>query len=827
MNPLSRIFSLLLPAAIWSVALAAPENVTARRLAAELARAATMRLATDPLTINSIEAATLLTQEALALDDGNIELWQQAFNLALLSENDSLRDRAVANILRLDPAHEPARLIRLTTAIDRFQTVEQRLDAYERLLTDTNIRSIGSAVGSRMAVDAALLHQRLGNVDQFTRWLAKAIEWDSSNRAAAAIAAGFFSTNINDPAGQAELLLNLMLADPTDAGTHVELGQRLLENGAFTSGARMYRLGANALAKDGKEVLKTLVIDLALALWAGGRVDESLGVLHRRQTEMDLGYRLFVQSQQPELTLDQIKALPCPVDAELALADAVIRVSEALSKAARADATSADALAITQARESWAQRGIDALQGSIDVAREMATLPEDERQGFVYDPKQMASAYITMAWLALWTDTSVDKVESWLASAEDLQPIDPAAKERFRGWMLLRTNDADGAAAALAPLSANDVAAHLGLAHARLLQGRRADAAREFLAIVRQQPGSMIGIWSAARFKDIVGTAIPPTETAVKLESLVATLSTQFDRYVEDSSLAISLRIIPSKTTFDPFEPVTYTIELTNNSPIPLAIDRNGPLRPHLLMLCTVRSVQTTGTGDLRPFIIDLGRRLRLEPRQRLVIPIDLRENWPGAVIDSYALDGAIVRLRALLNFGLNNAGVAEPRLLGTEIEAPMIRIDGIRMGPNWIAEAAAQLASLAGEALLEHMAMMTHRVAARPAQPPPPEERDVLYNARLLLAERFARLNGLSQAWVLAVMHRGVGLAVEGLGPMHAIARKSEDRLVTISTLLFHSVGARDPVYEAAKRHQDPVVRRLAELFEADALLAEQNGSR
>ena len=94
---------------------------------------------------------------------------------------------------------------------------------------------------------------------------------------------------------------------------------------------------------------------------------------------------------------------------------------------------------------------------------------------------------------------------------------------------------------------------------------------------------------------------------------------------------------------------------------------------------------------------------------------------------------------------------------------------------------------------------------------------RKAIAEARVALAETFAKLDAASQAWLVIVMARGMGPAIEGIQPTLTIAKKSQDRLVQLTYLLAYTMGPNDPMLDAARRNEDPSLRRLAELMHAD----------
>lgn len=788
-----------------------PQLTVEQRLASEFARAAVMRLSAEPMTIDSLTVGVSMISEALSLDSDNVELWQTALNIALMAENDQLKARALERLNTLDLTHETARLMRLNASIDRFQTFEERSAAYERLLTDANLPRLGEPVASRLALDLALLHQRRGEIDAFSRWLTKAVTWDRANRSAAAIAAGFYRSQLDDPVAVAELLVNLMITDPTNVSAQIDLAQLLLEHGAFEGAERIYRLAIRSMTKDYRSPPHGLIVDHAVSLWARGHDDFALESLEKRTREIEYDYRTFMQRQKPELTYDELMAMH-RYDQSVATVMAVISVSrgDRVASAAVTIAMNACATAIE------------------DVKSDLANTPPDNTQRLEQLRAALAQRQLESAWTALWLGGPLDQIQQWLDAAAEYQPLSPEASARFAGWLAFRHGQFEDAEQQLAPLSSQDPTAKLGLAHVLHAQGRAADAAREFFDVARTQPGSVIGVWAAARLKELTGQAPAPSDQAKAMNRLIASINVQLDRAVEDPTQAIGMRLTLPKDTFNPYEPLIMTLQLTNNSMYPLGFDRNGPIRPQILVVPSVRSAHVERSGELRTFMIDAGRVLRLNPKETVTIKIDLRNYWPGEAINGLAVNGALLKLRTFINFAINPQGAAVPALYGMEMEAPLIRIDGQRLTTEWRDETMHMLKSMSGgDDLLRRMAIFSHLIASAPRVEATLEDRQFIESARIAFGEAFAKLDGASQAWLLAVMPRGSPKAIEGLQPTLAIARSSQDRLVSIAYLIVHAQGSNDPMFDAAKRSDDAKLQSLARAIEADLRLKEAAANR
>jgi hypothetical protein len=178
------LFSVALPMLAGSFAAAQPYVFSAgQQLATEFMRGALSKAAENPPSTGSLELATIMAAQAIELEANDVELCRYALAVAMTSENDELKAKAVDLIAQLDPRDEVVRLMRINRVLDRSKTVQERIDAYQHLLSPQSVAALGRPAASRLAFDLALLHQRSGNTQQFAQWipsrssLIQPIEW--------------------------------------------------------------------------------------------------------------------------------------------------------------------------------------------------------------------------------------------------------------------------------------------------------------------------------------------------------------------------------------------------------------------------------------------------------------------------------------------------------------------------------------------------------------------------------------------------------------------------------------------------------------------------
>jgi tetratricopeptide (TPR) repeat protein len=792
------LIALLLATALGGPS-AATEGLPAanERLATNLARSGVQLLRESPwITLDMLRTATVLVEQATRANPDDPELWRFLVAIARLGENEELLLRALEGLSRTDPYDDTARLARLNAVLDRHQTAEERIAATEALLAKGPDR-LGLAVASRLLLDLALLERRTGDIDAFARHLSEAIEVDPSNRAAAALAAGFFRLHIDDPVGDGELLATLMLADPTDISTQVAFAERLLAAGAYAGAARVYDLAVRN--HDRAKLLATgeLLADQALAQWASGDARAALRTILARQRLADERLHDAIRRDSPEIDPLERSKNYAPLSPTLATVRAAIHVQGGHEDAERS---------FTQAMQAYI--------AAIDMGR------REER------PDLVTELALEMAWVALWIGGDVDQARETLEAAETVRPLTDEARARFEGWMALCGDDLDAARALLEPLVETDVAARLGLAELELKQGRSKTAARLFLDVAREQPGSVIGIWSSSRVAAIIEQRVPLSKSAAALEELVQSIPPVFFEYPRASSLAVRVDLEFAKPVFEAGEPIILNVEVTNASPFPLAIDADGPIRPHVVVFLST-TLQRPGSRvqEVPPIVVDIGRRLRLEPGERIVVPVDLRLHKLGGALAQNPITGVFVSARATFNPHSTEVGAIIPSLLGAELSTPTIRIEGVALTGEWIQEAYEHARTTPPDdpAVLEDLAMLARVVALGLSDSAPVAQQRMFATAAKLLETRYAEMDEMAQAWFLGTV--AAGRLPAGV---LATARQSESEFVQLSYLVFQLTGIEDPMIDAARRSPNESVRIVAEEYaKTFERLAEVLGSR
>jgi hypothetical protein len=798
MSPPKALLGSLIVVLAGSPPATAADITSQQRLAGRFTHTAAALLGTQVLSVQALDTAILLASEAASLESSP-EAWRLLLELADLAERGDVRRTALAQLVKLDRYDDVDRLLYINDAIEQYQTAEERIAAYGKLLDEKNRAALGPAVVSRLAHDFAILLDRCGDVDGFSRWLAEAVAVDPSNRVAAATAAGFFRMNVKDPFAEAELLTSILLADPTDPESQAVLAELLLEHGAYAGAARLYDLARRTLVAMREVPSSGLIADGVVARWATGDAQGALDVLRQHQRRSDENYRRAARRDNPKLTPLELARLHAPMTSTMAIVGAAIHNS-------LGDEQAGSAL----------DAAISAYEVEIDAIR------NEESP----DRAELAARCLEAAFVELALGGNVERASAFLKIADEhlgAEGLSPEARARFEGWITLRRGDAASAVELLASVAQRDSAARLGLAQARRRLGELRPAARDLYEVFKERPGTVMGVWARHELAELVGQRVSGGETAVRLETLAASIPVVIDRFPEDPTLMVSVRLTPAKATFDPFEPVIVHVEVTNHAPIPLAIDRNGPIPSQILLDFSAEIARDPNAGEVRPLIVDIDRRLRLEPNERLIVPVDLRMSGVGQRLNAMPLQGVTMKVRAVIGFRVAGPGVFRPGRTGSEVESTPIRVNGLRLKEGWVEDSIAAILEPDSPQELETFALLGSVLSAldriamgdESARFAALEEfenpRQLSADAASAMAEAYTNLGAESRAWLLSVIPRGP----PSLAPLFAIAQKDDHRLVRLSYLLYCLTSEDDPMIDAAKRGDDPKVQAVAEMMQ------------
>ena len=188
------------------------------------------------------------------------------------------------------------------------------------------------------------------------------------------------------------------------------------------------------------------------------------------------------------------------------------------------------------------------------------------------------------AWLLLLTDSDLSQASALIKRVMDAGQLNAQARDRFAGWLALRSGDQAKARELLSKIAESDSFATYGIAVIDKEQGNTQKAAQGFLAVARERAGSILGLMAASELWDILGQRTPINETANRLNALAQALPKIIDYAISDPTQLMTFRVRPEKSPIQPFESPVFLVEITNKADFPIAIGDLEPLQPDLLL---------------------------------------------------------------------------------------------------------------------------------------------------------------------------------------------------------------------------------------------------
>lgn len=724
---------------------------------------ATQMTSVPILKVDEIMAAQALIDLAVELCPENAEIWRQRLQISMLAEDIERSQESIEKLHVLEPDNDVLSLMIFDTYMSKLNTANERIEAYQNLLSQPMRDSLSEPIASRLALDLAILHQRVGDHDAYAQWLGESIAVDPSYREALVRASTFYQDNTDDPIGEAELLLSIVRADPADLPAQALVGRLLLENGAYLGASRIYEIierNATSLMNQGAIFQDDFFTEFILATWGGKSPGEVLDWIDR----IDQGKKRNPLIGQGQEVTDLSPAL-CGI--RLAIA------SQIGSKQSKIDAVRALDYAskkrIKEVKDAASKDGVDVGEHT-----------------FVTIVSQLE---LEWAWLLLLTDSDLSQASLLIKQVMDAGQLNAEAGDRFAGWLALRSGDQAKASELLSKIDESDSFATYGIAVIDKEQGNTKKAAQSFLAVARERAGSILGLMAASELWDILGQRTPISETAKRLNALAQSLPKIIDYAASDPTQLMTFRVRPEKSPIQPFDSPVFLIEITNKADFPIAVGDLEPLQPDLLLDVTVRSSYKR-FDQMPPIILDIGRRLRLDPEEKLVLKLNLSITPIGQIINQMMSEGISISARGFTNFFIGEANTSNgvqltywPGVLGSVATSQTLRIDGLLPTEAWFDETIKKLESSDDPENLVLLAIVSQLLDTESSKEDGRLKHisdETIERASAVVPKAFKKQPPVAQGWLLSVLNKGqIGLS------LFSESMRSKEPILEIGVLL------------------------------------------
>ncbi len=785
--------------------IAADEGDKARAVSNEIEQIALLDLRMQALPLPRDYQLTFQTLSiAAALDPDDLELQHKVVAAAWATTDERLLLRATRRLVEMDPSDTVAQLRLISAIINRLQTGEDRLAAYERYLGRAG-ESIDPSVRSRLAFDAANLARELGDEKRFVELLSMSTRLDVTNKLAATLAMTYHAERRDDPLERLEMLVNLLYADPLDSNIHQAIAQLLASEGAFKQ-ARRYFQNAVQIHQHAGDVNLSILQQSLLFQWH----DEGPEAVVKTLNDMIARRRQSIaESRAMAEAADQLTSdMPLPEDERL---DPAIDRIRALAAAAAGDeAARAEALKDMSLQTTEQVRQLTAyLAGNDDNLKRDAMIQMAQLFGELHFTSVLAEAD---------PQASARAVQVFATQAPDLNRL----IRWLIPWITLRLDDVDQAVSVREYLETG-LGKDLFDAEVALARGERSKAARGFLSVMQQSPISPLGGWAGSRLKKLIGSDDLRTADGKRLEAFARSIPPVIEMMIQGPSEFMNVRFEPVERTLDPGEQALVRIRVQNISTIPLGLGPARPISSRFLVQPHIDTEIGRFESQPQPEVVEMDRRLRLMPLESIEVTVPADSPFTRWLLALNAESTMRQSWRLLQGFRASReqGAMAHGPLCHSAETSPMVirlPVAAARLKPGEIARRLRSVPDDGLHVVLVAARAVMLRVSSENTDAPGTNLDDIAQAA----IDRYERASPIDRSLMLCLLpHANM---VPAMRPFDERARellsaeiRSGDAIDQVSASLVLLTRARqgaDPIYTEAVESGAPALRDIAALM-------------
>ncbi|MHB1158338.1 MAG: tetratricopeptide repeat protein [Phycisphaerales bacterium] len=727
----------------------------------------------------------ILLEQANALDGSDPERWLLTAEAQSLCDDRDAQIDALKQYMRLAPTDDAAqlRLIDLLTA--KMQTADLRLAYLLKIVEGPSADRFSAPLRSRVALRAAILAAELGQPDQYGRLLTMALQLDSTNKQAAAESLRVLSASEKSTAQErAAAMLTLFQADPADGRAHAAIGRMLMSMAQYADAADWFAGAARIDSANRRTGSISLLHEWALALWGAGRGSDAISLLAQLDPPAPKGGGdSSPPPPAPEADAKSDKPQP-PANPDWPPLDSLMLRVAILAN----NGTSAD-LAVAFKRLD------ERLDAEFRRGQLIAPAP-----GIATGP---AAARV---WAQLLCDQNTDQTAALLDKLATQPDSANLQLPLMRGWLAMRTGQLDIATQLLTPLADADPRAALGLAMAELKQPDAKDQAiRHLRQVVLRSPTDIFGMTAASQLRRMSLPLLAPAD-AQQVAAVFAAVPVSLRQMAADPMRFVQVRLVCSSVRYDFGQPITATLEIRNVNTYPLSMGPDGSI-PTRLFLSPSVSVDLRPVPPLSPMVMDVSRRLRIEPLRSLSIPVRLDSADLGLLLTDAPWSRIQIGELAILNPTVTSGGAFVPGMLGSTAFLRDLVRRNVAITQQAVQQKISELGSSDPAAAMRAMAMLV-AVLSQPAEEihfPRPHD-DI---ARAMVAA-FPGYSPVQQAYLVSLIPPN-DIVVKQLADVLSAAAQANHPLVQLTMLATQVHKVDDPILNAGLRGGDMTINAFA----------------
>lgn len=707
-------------------------------------------------------------------------------------------------LLKLDPADTVAQLRLISARIARFQTAEERLAAYERFIGAEG-KGLDPSIRSRLALDAALLYRERNNEDKFVEKLKQATALDSTNKEAALIATTYFTESINDPVGRLELQSNLLYSDPLDPQVYLNMVDELASGGAFNGASRMFGIAEKILTAAGVALSQDQEMHRLVLAWQVGG-PKAVRELLEKSLNTDRHMARQVADHQKVMNVPGEEVID-PLAIRLPRIAEYVRILTSFAEGNKeALDTSLTDLDLTVTKM---------LTESADDSKRPAQISRADAM------RVAADSFLDLNLFRALTGAQLDKL---VTDFSKLDPVPDASDTRpaiIAAIVKGNSGDHSTAIAELLPLSIDPASATGEVTDSQLFaqlakglfyekQGQKAEAGAAYREIIKRAPLTMQGALATSLLERLSGKREPVFAKTEALEKLASSIPRWIEDIVNQPRTFVGVSVEPLSTTQDPLSPMLVKMSIRNLGAVPMGLGSNRPINSRFLFTPSIDLKSLDARSLARPEVIDLDRRLRLMPGEKLEAVVWADPGITGWFCETIA--GSVIRAkyRAVQGFVTGTKGGIDPGPGCIQTDLPIVVRTTLRESTLGSADLAAEVASANESAVVRLAAAARALVLGEEfnGRKMSTVDRSTMAEA---FAKRYAGLSPVARSALVSTLphaHQAPEFAV-----FDEVAKQETDPSVLPVVLLTRSSSAEDPFLKSAMESSDPKIKLIAQL--------------
>ncbi|MBK7404639.1 MAG: hypothetical protein IPJ41_08385 [Phycisphaerales bacterium] len=749
-----------------------------------------LRTRPNPTPDDYLIARTLI-ETAADLEPTDEAFVRGAIQAAWAAGETDRVDSLTQRLIKLDPTDTVCQLRLVSSRIRSLQTAEERLAAYDRVIGPGGA-ALDASVRSRLALDAALLCRERADSAGFTSRLTQAMQLDSTNKEAAAMAWSYFGPFAKSPADRLELLINLLMADPSDPSLYRQMATELALGGEFVQARRFHQLAMGLMLGADPRQTDRLMTEASVIRWQveGPKVviDSLNKELAKQRGEAASKILQYEQAKMPTDTLPKPETIMlAPVYNQMRLVAAIMADDRDTIGATLRDMTSMFGEAIARASK------LDQL-----------STQEEKQQRMLELWGELSQQLIAIA----WADAQSDSLKQFSENAAKTFGPDSAMAKLLGAWAELRLGDAAKAETLFRQIAADSPLNQVGLGITLEKLGRKDEAVEIYRRLAKGLPMSLSGVWARYHCRELTGEDPMQTPERAALAALAQQVPAWIDRMAMDPRSFMTLQASLTDNTISATERPGLKIRLTNISPRPLGVGGDRTLNSRLLFNPRLQ----TGTGQdfirTTPEVLELDRRLRLMPNESIDVVIWPDPGLTGWLAEVGAAETVRERWRVLQGYVLDQNGVPYPGPLCLETETDRLVREPLPLGKASGQQLADALDAAGSDDLPGVIAAIRARLLA-PVRGDPALTLDEVNRIAVVAADRYTALPLGSRAAMLAVLPPAAFAA--GMEPFDAQARAETDPTLLPLVLVTRVVKSDDALIDQAAQSEHDDLRAFA----------------